>query len=69
MCALSTGIIQEMQIYNTGENTAWLVFLYCCMILTYHGHEVIDGLDPLRVGQQVHDQIPQVSAEQKYAYY
>jgi hypothetical protein len=33
--------------------------------LTNHRHEVVDGLDPLRVGQQVHDQISQVSAEYK----
>ncbi len=35
--------------------------------LTNHGHEVVNGLDPLWVGQQVHDQIPQVSAEHKEA--
>ncbi len=35
--------------------------------LTNHGHEVVNGLDPLWVGQQVHDQIPQVSAEHREA--
>ena len=30
--------------------------------LTNHRHQVVDGLDPLGSGEQVHDQIAQVAA-------
>ena len=32
------------------------------MYLTYHGHDVVDALDPLRVGEEVHDEVAQVGA-------